>query len=170
MKILITGFMGSGKSSLRNRLQSEVNPWPILDDLDELILQPFKGLYSSLDVMISALGWDEFRRSERQHLENWLAAKFESGLLCLGGGTLEHHAEVVFSSGALVVWLDVPFDDCLRRARAEGGRPLLSLSDGQLRELYDKRLPDYQKAHMRLGETEASQLHTWQQLQSCFKK
>lgn len=170
MKILISGFMGCGKSSLRERLQSEANPWPILDDLDELILQQFNGTYHSLDKMIDSLGWEEFRRVERQQLEGWLAAKFMAGLLCLGGGTLEHHGDLVFSSGAQVVWLRTSFEECLRRARAQGGRPLLSLSDDELRELYDKRLKDYQKADVILDEKEAAQIHTWQQLQSCFKK
>ncbi|MDQ7082891.1 MAG: shikimate kinase [Aquificota bacterium] len=54
-----------------------------------------------------------------------------------------------------VVWIEVSFEEFLKRCSGSGDRPLLRLGEKALRELMKKRAEVYSRAHIRVsGERE----------------
>ena len=137
MKIVLLGYMGSGKSTVGRSLGSEFNLtyW----DLDDLIIEAEK---SSIKDIFKSKGEIYFRIQEGKHLESWLNGHDE-GVLSLGGGTpcYGDNMEKVKKS-ATSVYLKASIQTISQRLRNEKNeRPLIaSLSDEQLTEYIAKHL------------------------------
>jgi shikimate kinase len=76
-------------------------------------------------------------------------------VVATGGGawTLARNRSLVAEHGCLSVWLDAPFDLCLRRIEAEGGRdsrPFARATERAAR-LYEERLAAYRRADLRVA-------------------
>lgn len=176
-KVLICGFMGCGKSTLLKRLRrcgSGEGQAPEFLDLDELIFQQMAKKNEAMHEMILRLGWSKFRDKERRLLRDLVEDESRHAVIALGGGSLEYNLHWLndwISEGQVVlVWLDTPFTQCLKRIRkASKERPLASKTDSELRELYAKRLAHYSEARVALTPEEQDQLQTWEQLQDLLK-
>ena len=142
--IIITGFMGSGKTTVARGLARILGREML--DLDHVIAEQ-EG--RTAKEIIEQDGEDSFReietRSVREVLENSLP-----GVIALGGGawTLERNRNLINQHGCVTVWLDAPFELCWDRIlRSGGGRPL-ARDEGQARMLYAERRPQYALAKL----------------------
>ena len=122
MLIVLTGFMGSGKSTV-GRLVADALGCPFLD-LDEIIE---KKAGRRIPDIFAQDGEKGFRRLEKQALEKTVARYAENtAVLALGGGTVTIPGAVqLLQEKTLCIYLQADFDTLL--ARLEGqteGRPL----------------------------------------------
>jgi shikimate kinase len=140
--IIVTGFMGCGKTEVAGRLALRLNRR--LMDLDDLITQ-VEG--RSPAQLIRAEGEPAFRLIETRVLSD-LLKNDGVGVVSLGGGAWIETAnrELIEKSDAVSVWLDTPFEVCWKRiADSAEDRPLGSTREEASARYYD-RLPVYQLA------------------------
>jgi shikimate kinase len=156
---VITGFMGAGKTTV-GRALARLLAAPFLD-LDDAVRE-LEG--RTARELIDEEGEHYFREAETRALGLALE-RGPARVIATGGGawTLERNRALVAAHGCLSVWLDAPFDLCLRRIREGGGpsdRPFARDPAGA-RELYEARLAAYGLADLRVGvapETGADEL------------
>ena len=142
--IYLVGFMGSGKSTIGRRLAEELGlPFADLDDDIEAVAgRPIADIF-----------WTDGEAGFRDAEHSALAARVRSGaaiVLALGGGafTFARNRELLAGAGTSV-WLDCPFEVALRRVKGFAHRPLAQ-DPLQFRALFEKRLPDYSLADIRI--------------------
>ena len=156
-KWLITGFMGSGKTTILRKYESSFNDLGFQTlDLDTHI-EELSG--ESVAKIINKQGLENFRSLEQDSL-NQLLKSSEPLVISLGGGALSKPVlQVISEASAKVIWLDTSFEVCLSRIRASGEtRPLSKLSDAELRSLYKERLPIYKNADYILNSSNEDKL------------
>ena len=145
MRVVLTGFMGAGKTTVGRRL-SELAGVPFVD-LDERIESRFG---ASVREIFAREGEPAFRAAEREELARALAP--DPAVVATGGGTLTfaENLELARSSG-LVVWLHPTFATLARRVGGLGksDRPLFQ-NEAQAFDLYRERLPAYAGADLRV--------------------
>ena len=144
MNSVITGFMGSGKTSVARALARHLNLAMV--DLDELITDR-EG--RSPAQLIVEDGEQAFRLRESLALRK-LLQMHNAVVIALGGG-----AWIEETNRALIrqylfesVWLDAPFDLCWARIEASHDDRPLGKTREQARALYDHRRPIYQLANI----------------------
>jgi shikimate kinase len=154
--ISLTGFMGSGKSTVGRLLAAQL-AW-LFVDLDAEI-ERHTGL--PISQIFEQKGEAVFRDIEHECLARILGSASERDarlVLALGGGTLAQprNAALLHEIGspprgvaAVMIWLDCPLDDLLQRCVLMGGRPLFR-DEASFRKLYEARLPYYQQADYRV--------------------
>jgi shikimate kinase len=147
--VCLTGFMGSGKSTVARLLASQLG-WAATD-LDKIISDE-TGL--SIPEIFSRHGEPEFRRIENEHLARVIAETIETGkprILSLGGGTIAQprNLGLLREAGATLIWLDCPIEELLQRCAKITDRPLFR-DEASFRRLYEERLPGYQVADHRV--------------------
>ena len=140
--IVITGFMGCGKSKIARALARRLDV-PVID-LDDIITARQERTPAQL---ITEDGEPAFRAIESNTLRELLKT-VPVGVIALGGGAWieETNRKLIHQYGCVSVWLDVPFEVCWTRIEtSEEDRPL-----GKTREqaltLYERRRPIYQLA------------------------
>ena len=141
MLITLTGFMGSGKTTV-GRIVADALGCPFLD-LDEVIV---KKAGRSIPAIFEADGEKGFRCLEKQALEQTVAKYAEStAILALGGGTVTVPGAIGLLQGkTLCIYLQADVETL--RSNLEGrteGRPLAG--EGW-EERLAARLPLYEKA------------------------
>lgn len=146
--IVLTGFMGAGKTTVAAALARQLNYSAI--DLDEVIARREK---RSVPALIKEDGEARFRETETLVLQQVLESE-KAGVIALGGGawTLERNRALIAAHDCFTIWLDAPFELCWQRiaASAEDNRPLAS-DAVSARQLYDKRRPLYALASLRIN-------------------
>ena len=154
--VCLTGFMGSGKSTVGQLLAAQL-AWRFVD-LDEEIEQ-LTGL--SISQIFEQQGEAVFRDIEHNCLARILGSASERDtrlVLALGGGTfaqprnsmlLREFGSTPRGSGTVMIWLDCPMEDLLQRCVLMGDRPLFR-NEASFRRLYQERLPFYQQADYRV--------------------
>jgi shikimate kinase len=143
-RIVLTGFMGSGKSTVGPLLAARLG-WTFLD-VDNVI-------ESEAEATIAALfarhGEAPFRA--REHATIARLATGDSLVLALGGGAIEHPATrdlLLTAPGTLLVHLEVELATTLSRCSGtESTRPVLA-DQANLAARYQRRLPLYRTAHL----------------------
>ena len=134
MRIYLTGFMGSGKSTI-GRLLAEKMEIPFID-LDREIEHH---LSHSVSEIFESHGEPYFREQESVMLRSISA---DPVIVATGGGCFIHNTDFMLKNGT-VIYLQVPFDDIVRRIGGDPTRPLWK----KAKKLYTERFEDYQKAH-----------------------
>jgi shikimate kinase len=140
--IVITGFMGCGKTKVARELALRLNLAMV--DLDESITR--REGKTPAQLIIEA-GEPAFRAIESEALRKVLEAK-EADVIALGGGAWIEGAnrDLIDQHGCLSIWLDAPFAVCWARIQAaEDDRPLGKTRE-QAQALYDRRRPVYELA------------------------
>jgi len=134
MRIYLTGFMGSGKSTVGKILAQKLGY--TFTDLDQEIErhanQPITSIFEQS-------GEKSFRDMERSALQMYTVDPF---VMATGGGTFIYNREWMLQHG-VVVFLHLPFENLVQRIGADTKRPLWS----NAKTLYDERLNEYRKAH-----------------------
>ncbi len=139
MKVILLGYMGSGKSTIGHSL-SKINELPFID-LDEYI-ESKEGL--SIPQIFSTKGEIYFRKQESFYLKGLLNSS-DSFVLSLGGGTpcYANNMESITSfKDVHSFYLQLNISNLVTRLKeAKQQRPLISeLSDNQLTEYIAKHL------------------------------
>jgi len=153
--LILTGFMGSGKSSAGKELASLLQRRFI--DLDEYI-EKQTGL--TITEIFAYQGETSFRQLEQQALKTVLATTSPL-VLATGGGTIinEKNRQLIQRRG-YIIFLDASPDTIMKRTEASHSRPLLLAGDKTLsadsfrqqkiKNLLNERRPFYELCHLKI--------------------
>jgi shikimate kinase len=143
-RIVLTGFMGSGKSTVGPLLAQRLG-WKFLDA--DNVIEAEAG--RTIAEIFAQEGESSFR--DREHATIARLAGAEDLVLALGGGAIERAETrelLIGSPGTLVVHLEVMLATTLHRCRGtEHTRPVLA-DHANLARRYERRLPLYRTAHV----------------------
>lgn len=154
--VCLTGFMGSGKSTVGRLLAAQL-AW-YFADLDAEI-ERHTGL--PISQIFEQKGEPVFRDIEHECLVRILGSASERDtrlVLALGGGTFAQPRNAILlrefgltprGSGTVFIWLDCAMEDLLQRCVLMEGRPLFR-DEASFRKLYQERLPFYEQADYRV--------------------
>ncbi len=152
MKIVLLGYMASGKSSIGKRLSKKLSLRFL--DLDDYIIEQEK---MSISKIFELKGEVYFRLIEHKYLKEILA-KDEKIILALGGGTpcYANNMEEINKVDAISIYLEGSTANMIERLiRKKAKRPLIaSLGDDKIPEFVAKHLferrPFYEQAKMKI--------------------
>jgi shikimate kinase len=146
-RIILTGFMGSGKTTLGPILAARIG-WSFIDVDD--VIEAEAG--ATIAELFSRHGEAAFRERERDTIARLAAG--ESLVLALGGGAIEHQATrdlLLTAPDTLLIHLEVELATTLKRcAGTELARPILA-DQTNLVSRYQRRLPLYRMAHISIS-------------------
>ncbi len=146
-RIVLTGFMGSGKSTVGPLVAGKLG-WRFVDADD--VIEAESGC--SIAEIFARHGEAAFRERERAVIAR--LAEVDGLVLALGGGAIEHaetRALLLSAPGTLLVHLEVQLETTLKRCRGtEGTRPILA-DRANLERRYARRLPLYRAAHISIA-------------------
>ena len=146
MRIVITGFMGSGKTRIARELARSLGLSMV--DLDEKITE--KEGRSPAQLIVEE-GEAAFRLIESAVLRELLQTDTEH-IIALGGGAWiqEANRNLINQHSYVSVWLDVPFEVCWARIKSSGEDRPLGRTREQAQALYDQRRPIYELAKLQV--------------------
>lgn len=146
-RIVLTGFMGSGKSTV-GPMVADLLGWKF-QDVDEVIEREAGATIAEL---FARHGEGAFR--DREHATIARLAATDELVLALGGGAIERFETrelLLGGPGTLLVHLEVDLATTLARcAGTEGARPILA-DRANLANRYARRLPLYRTAHVSIA-------------------
>jgi shikimate kinase len=144
--IVITGFMGCGKSRVAGAVARRLDVAMV--DLDDRITQRTG---RSPAQLIVEEGEAAFRVVETDTLREVLR-NGEAQVIALGGGAWiqETNRRLVDEYGCTSVWLDAPFELCWSRIEASDEDRPLGRTREQAFSLYEQRRPVYQLAEVHI--------------------
>ncbi len=136
--IVLTGFMGTGKTSVGRILSARLN-WPLVDTdevVEELAGRP-------VPEIIRVEGESVFRRWEREACKRVATGKRQ--VVATGGGALlDPVNRATLSDGGLLVCLTCQPEEIVRRLEGDDTRPLLDHDPvTRIRRLLDARATVY---------------------------
>jgi shikimate kinase len=143
MRIYLTGFMGSGKTTVGRALARRLGV-PFLD-LDHEIEQQ-AGM--TVRQIFERQGEPAFRSLEAEALRGTLA--LADVVVAMGGGTVTFEANArLAAANGLTVWLNPAFATIAKRIGGRGkvDRPLFK-DEVQALALYRERLPAYRRSDL----------------------
>jgi shikimate kinase len=141
----LTGFMGSGKSTIGPLLARQAG-WHAVD-LDRRIVE---SINLSVQEIFSRRGETGFRELERMELSRAVGeatSQERNTILSLGGGTITRadNLTLLRQTGSILIWLRCPTEELLRRCAGITDRPLFR-DEAAFQDLYLQRLPYYELA------------------------
>jgi shikimate kinase len=143
-RVVLTGFMGSGKSTVGPLLAGRLG-WRFVDADDVLVAET--GM--PITEFFARHGEAVFR--DREYATIARIADEDDLVLALGGGAIETEATrelLLQSPGTVLVHLDVKLETTLARCGGtEHTRPVLA-DQANLRARYERRSPLYRMAHI----------------------
>lgn len=142
MNIVLTGFMGTGKSKIGRRLAKKLRMSYL--DTDELIEKREKG---SISAIFKKKGEEYFRRLETKIVKE--VALFDNFVISTGGGVVLRDENIrVLKKNAFIICLFANPEVILKRTEGNENRPLLGVNNQKKRieELLALRKPYYEKA------------------------
>jgi shikimate kinase len=146
-RIVLTGFMGSGKTTLGPLVAARLG-WSFIDVDD--VIEAEAGV--AIAEIFARHGEAAFRERERETIARLAAG--DSLVLALGGGAIEHEgtrALLLTAPGTLLVHLEVKLSTTLKRCQGtEHSRPILA-DQANLESRYQRRLPLYRMAHVSIA-------------------
>jgi shikimate kinase len=139
MKIVLIGFMGSGKTSISKILAKELNLEIV--DMDSVIVQK-SGRKSDREIF-DLDGEKKFRELERNvafELKN-----INNVVISTGGGVIMNEQNMAnLKHSAIVIYLKTTFETSKKRISKKNPPPLFRNED-KARKLYSLRKPLYEK-------------------------
>lgn len=147
--IVITGFMGCGKSEIARELARRLDV-PMID-LDDRITA---GEGRTPAQLITEAGEPAFRAVETNTLRQLLQTS-EASVIALGGGAWIERAnrDLIHQYGCVSVWLDAPFAVCWERISASVDDRPLGKTIEQAETRYNLRKPIYSLAMIHIPVT-----------------
>ena len=150
--IILTGFMGSGKSTIGRILAKEIESY-FLDT--DILIETFENM--KISEIFEKFGEDEFRKMEKKCFE-WIKKDVQNSVISVGGGFPVFIPEI--KEAGKVIYLKASFEDILKRMNKKelSKRPLFQ-DKQKAKELFIKRdeiyskLADYIIENIDLNET-----------------
>lgn len=142
MNIVLTGFMGTGKSKIGKRLAKKLGMSYL--DTDELIGEREK---DSISAIFKKKGEEYFRRLETKVVKE--VALLDNYVISTGGGVVLRQENIrLLKKNAFIVCLFASPEVILKRTEGNDNRPLLEMNNQKKRieELLAFRKPYYEKA------------------------
>ncbi len=140
--IVLTGFMGTGKTEVGREL-ARVLGWRVIDVDDEIV----KAQGMSINEIFGRFGEQAFRDMETEMIKE--VSQNRNVIISTGGGAVlrQENMDILKDKG-VVVCLDAAPETIFRRTSRNNERPLLKVENplGRIRELLEARRPFYQKA------------------------
>ena len=125
----------------------------------------------TIPEIFAKLGEPEFRKIEHEQLVRIIGEAAEQQkprVISLGGGTTAQPQNLALlrQAGAVLVWLQCPVEELLRRIAHIQDRPLFR-DEASFRKLYQERLPSYELADYRVDQISSpcawsSRLSRWE--------
>lgn len=145
--IVITGFMGCGKTRVARELARRLNL--VMVDLDDQIA---KHVGRTPAQLIVEDGEPAFRTVELATLRDVLQTG-EAKVIALGGGAWIQEANrlLLEQYRCLTVWLDAPFEMCWTRISASQEDRPLGRTREQASALFEQRRPVYELASVHIA-------------------
>ena len=145
--IYLAGFMGSGKSTIAEKLADELG-WGFADlDVDIVSVQT-----RSINDIFDTGGEPAFREVESAALHKRVRT-IQSGrpfVVALGGGVFSQENNVaLLQDNGVTIWLDCPLERIRERLKSASDRPLMR-DAARFEALYEKRRADYARADYRI--------------------
>jgi len=142
-KIVLVGFMGTGKSTVAKLLSERLGMDRI--DLDEAIVAEAG---CSIAELFATQGEESFRELESRVLEATLSSDTPAVLATGGGAVLRRRNRQAMLSGGLVVALRASAEQIIERVKGDRGRPLLEGDvEERVSKLLEARRDAYDFAH-----------------------
>lgn len=140
MKIILIGFMGSGKSSVANRL-NQILQFPVLE-MDEIVFQ--KTSTKSMHEVFSKGGETLLRETEIKILREY--AQIDNTIISTGGGVVLNKMIIddLKHPNSKIFFLNASFETIKSRLVDDSSRPLFE-NKIEAESLYLFRLPLYLK-------------------------
>lgn len=136
-KIYLVGFMGSGKSTVGQKLSNVLNESYI--DLDHYIE---KSLGTNIDSIFRDSGEAFFRQYEADALKQ--ISDSDIKIIATGGGIVESTQNInCMKQTGKIIYLHTSFEEIHRRLAGDNSRPLWK-DDQSNRNLYQRRINLYQ--------------------------
>lgn len=150
--IILTGFMGAGKSTA-GALLAERLGWRFADS--DALVEARAGM--TVAEIFERLGEAAFRQMETEAVRE--AAAVEHSVLALGGGALESATtrEFLLSlASSCVVFLEAPLETLIGRCAGQPNAPVRPVlrDHERLAARWQARLPLYRQAHMTVATAE----------------
>lgn len=143
--IFLIGFMGAGKSTVGERLASDLG-WTFRD-LDKVIEERAG---KTIPQIFETSGETAFRELELQTLRALLDEQKEQTVYALGGGAIESDALWRLLGGHTTVYLEGEFDFLVRRCAKDGDTRPVIRDLAQAKARYERRLPLYGRASFKV--------------------
>jgi len=136
--IILTGFMGSGKSTIGRILAKEMKSF-FLDT--DLLIENFEN--KSIKEIFEKEGEEVFREKEKECFE-WIKKDVQNTVISVGGGFPVYIPEI--KEAGIVIYLKVSFDNIVKRMNKEelNKRPLFQ-DIKKAKKLFNERDKIYQK-------------------------
>jgi len=153
--IVLTGFMGAGKTAVGREL-SRILGWKIIDVDDEIV----KARSMTINEIFSKLGEPAFRDMETEMIRK--VSQNRNVIISTGGGAVlrQENMDMLREHGVIVCLWASP-ETVLRRTGGNKERPLLQAEDPlkRIQELLEFRKPFYEKADSMIETDEKSPFH-----------
>lgn len=134
-RIILTGFMGVGKSTVARHLSYILRLRRV--DLDQFIESSEQ---DTILNMVEERGIEDFRKIETENLRR-LLAESEARIIALGGGAwmTAENRQLIDEQGYTTIWLESTFEHCWRNiTQSKKVRPLVQ-NKAQVRKLFSDR-------------------------------
>lgn len=134
-RVVLTGFMGVGKSTVARHLAQIMNCKRL--DLDYFI-EESEG--RKIAAIFEGIGESEFRKLETVCLKS-LLDDLSIKIISLGGGAWmsEENRQIIKEQNCLCVWLESTFEHCWRNIRLSHKKRPLANNKKQARQLFEER-------------------------------
>ena len=146
MNIVLTGFMGTGKSLIGKRLAKKLRMSYL--GTDELIERREK---DSISAIFKKKGEEYFRRLETKVVKE--VALLDNFVISTGGGVVLREGNIrLLKKNALIICLFASLEVIVKRTKGNEERPLLEVNNQKKRieELLAMRRPYYDKADLKI--------------------
>jgi 3-dehydroquinate synthase len=143
MKIVLTGFMGTGKTSVGKELSRRLG-YKFIDT--DVLIEEREG--APISLIFKKKGEDYFRKIEQAVVKE--VSKISNVVIATGGGVIKNRYNLEnLGRRGIVIWLKADPKIILKRVMLEGGkRPLLEVEEPleEINKLLTERVPLYMQA------------------------
>lgn len=165
--ICLIGFSGSGKSTVGPILARKLKRSFV--DIDSMVAKEYGSSIHSLFVID---GEPRFRELECEMIRRSVSPGSTPSIIALGGGAFEdRNNRTLLLKVSIVIWLSCSVREICRRLANCADRPLINVNpeSGQtlksarmkrIASLHARRIPSYQKAHIRVATTQRTPSQT----------
>lgn len=143
MKIVLTGFMGTGKTSVGREISRKLG-YRFIDT--DVLIEEREG--RAISVIFKENGEDYFRKLEEGVIE--VVSKEKNVVIATGGGVIKNRKNVEnLGREGIIIWLKASPEIILKRIMTEGGkRPLLEVEEpiSEVNKLLNERMGLYRQS------------------------